>query len=131
MTIRAFYAAIPPETFQELGANLLFSTTFSMINCPTHKSAQINGVKVALLVVLAKAIEASILASLKLADDYFHRLYGKPPEPLKWEIKTDNFSSQLVSDYLPTMAGVLGPSKNDVDRTHHQPPCHLVKKGLE
>jgi hypothetical protein len=87
MTIRAFYAAIPPETFQELSVNLLFSTTFSMINCPTHKSAQINGVKVALLVVLAKAIEASILASLKLADDYFHRLYGKPPEPLKWEIK--------------------------------------------
>jgi hypothetical protein len=87
MTIRAFYAAIPPETFQELSVNLLFSTTFSMINCPTHKSAQINGVKVALLVVLAKAIEASILASWKLADDYFHRLYGKPPEPLKWEIK--------------------------------------------
>lgn len=82
MNIRAFYAAIPPETFQELGANLLFSTTFSIINCPTNKSPQINGVKVAGLVILAKAIEASILASLKLTHDYLRRINGKSPEPL-------------------------------------------------
>lgn len=87
MNIRVFYAAMPPETFQELGANLFFSVTFSIINCPTNKSPQINGVKVAGLVILAKAIEVSILASLKLTHDYFRHLFGKPPEPLKWEIK--------------------------------------------
>lgn len=37
--------------------------------------------------ILAKAIEASLLASLKLTHDYLRRLYGKPPETLRWEIK--------------------------------------------
>lgn len=87
MNIRAFYAAMPPETFQELSANLFFSITFSIINCPTNKSPQINGVKVAGLVILAKAIEASILASRKLINDYFYRCYGVRSEPLTWEIK--------------------------------------------
>lgn len=102
MNIRAFYAAIPPDTFQVLGANLFFSTAFSIINCPTNKSYQINGAKVAGLVILARAIEASILASWKLTQDYFCRIFGKPAEPLSWEIKlVTSIASWCVIICLP------------------------------
>ena len=100
--IRTLYASIPTTTFQELGANLFFSITFSAIHSPTNKSSQINGVMVVGWVILAKTIEGCFLAYLKLMDDYSHHSYGKPLEPITWEGKLiTSITSWLVIFSLP------------------------------
>lgn len=101
MTIQGFWAAIPTGTFQDFGPNLICSTAFSFINCPTHKPRLTNVLKVAGLVVLAKAIEAFILATWKTLQDETCRRLQKDPEPLTKEIKlAASITSWVVMIYL-------------------------------
>ncbi len=76
-----FYAA----AFQELSLNLFVSTSFSLLNHPRHSITA--ALKVAGLVFVAKSIETIILIFLKKTADHFCRVGGKPPEPLRWDIK--------------------------------------------
>lgn len=85
--IQGFWNAIPAGTFQDLSTNLFCSTLFSAINCPPHKSRQKNVMKIAGLILLAKAIETFILATWKMLQDEACRRLQKEPEPLTREIK--------------------------------------------
>lgn len=111
MILDGFWAAIPPSTFQNFGANLICSTAYSFLNCPTHKPRFNNALKVAGLVLLAKTIETFILATWKtLQDDACHRLQ-KDPEPLTKEIKLAAcITSWVVMIYLqPYMEPKIHP----------------------